>query len=60
MAASIAQGGYGYPFFSKPVYQYMAGKNPNDIQIQDSDIPVAGIAELIQQVHNYNAALKIK
>ena len=39
MAMSLAQGGNGFPYFATSFYQYICGKDVNDIWIDTDSVP---------------------
>ena len=50
LAASIAQGGCGFPYFHKSIYRYLCGHDPIHIDIDYSIISDRIIKELLAKV----------
>lgn len=49
-AISIAQGGSGFPFFAKAVYDYFITGNLSMIHIKIDELPVNLLRHVVQQV----------
>jgi hypothetical protein len=47
---SIAQGGNGFPFFDKSVYDYICGKSTNEIHVDMDSIPDSQVHLLLQKM----------
>lgn len=50
MAVSIAQGGSGFPFLCKGVYQYLCGKEVSHIDVASTAIPDYDIQAIVDKV----------
>ena len=51
MAVSLSQGGSGYPYICKGVYDYLCGKELNEITIDYTIIPDYDIKLLVSKVN---------
>ena len=47
---SIIQGGFGFPYFSVSIYEYICGKDFSSIDVPPEDIPSAEIQEVLKKV----------
>lgn len=50
MALSIANGGVGFPFMYKGVYEYICGKDVNEVATSEEVIPELTVKETIRKV----------
>ena len=49
MCMCLAQGGSGFPFLAKCVFEYICGKDINDIKIDMNDVHDAGARDILQK-----------
>ena len=48
---SIAQGGNGFPFFARPVFDYITTGKYTNINLPTNDIPNMDLKVLVEKVH---------
>jgi len=51
MATSIAQGGSGFPYIHKGVYEYLTGKDPNNLTLDYTAIPDYEVRVIVGKVN---------
>ena len=53
MALSIAQGGMGFRYLFKGVYEYLCGREPLSITVDVNMIPDYPARQALEEVHNF-------
>ena len=51
IALSIAQGGFGFPYLFKGVYEYLCGKESTSVTVSASVIPDCAARSCVEKVY---------
>ena len=58
MATSLAQGGSGFPYLYKGVYEYLTGKAPKNVTVDYTAIPDYNVRVVVGKVKSFSVFIE--